>query len=116
MSTTESPSRIAPAEGERRLCSAITETPGSVSASANGRALGALAQRGLQRGERHARAPALDLVARRLDDLIENAHATGASFPVSRTRPSSDSAAAPESTAASATRTPSSSVSARPAT
>jgi hypothetical protein len=39
-SSTCIPSRIAPADGERRLCSAITEIPGRISASWNGRLSG----------------------------------------------------------------------------
>ena len=58
---------------------------------------------------------ALDLVARGLDDAVEDAHATGASSPRQRDAARrAPRAAAPESIAASAARTPSSSVSARP--
>ena len=37
MSLTDDPSRITPADGERRLSSAISEVPGCESASMNGR-------------------------------------------------------------------------------
>ena len=50
-------SRIAPREGERRLCSAITFTrPGRASAAANGRTAGRRPHRGV-RGRRAAAAP-----------------------------------------------------------
>ena len=49
----ERPSRISPAEGERRLCSAISEVPGRASASANGRSSSSLGRGSLELGERH---------------------------------------------------------------
>ena len=69
-----------------------------------GRSTGAL-----ELGERHDLATALDLVARSLNDAVQNAQ-LGASLAVSETRRSSAPAAAPLSIAASAARTPSQAV------
>ena len=79
--------------------------------------LRAAAHLGLELGERLALATALDLLAGRLDDAVQDVHREPpfpARAPVSPTRRSSASAAAPESIAASAARTPASRVSARP--
>ena len=67
------PARISPALGERRLCSAITDTPGSSSASENGPVVAA-AQAALELGEGHLAAPALDVAAGGVDDPVEHAH------------------------------------------
>ena len=115
ISSTVEPSRIAPADGERRLCSAISEMPGPQQRLRERPPLGALGDRGLEPGERHALAAPADLVARVLDDPLEHAHA-GASSLVMSTSRSSAAAARPSSIAASAARTPSSSDSTRPAT
>ena len=88
MSVTSAPSRITPADGERRLCSAISEMPGRVSASWNGAGLRPVVERGLELGEGHDLAAALDLVARGLHDAVQHAQ-VGASLPVSATSRSS---------------------------
>ena len=67
-----SPSRIGPADGERRLCSAISETPGRVSASENGRKPSARrSSMRLELGQRRRLAPPLDLVAGVVDDPVQ---------------------------------------------
>ena len=115
MSSTVAPSRISPADGERRLCSAISEIPGRSSASENGRALRPLGERRLEPRQRHRLAAAVDLVAGVLDDALEHAHARRQLLG-HRHQSLEAAAARPSSSAASAARTPSSSVSARPAT
>ena len=89
--------------------------PGRSSASENGRRSGRSATAASSRDERHRLAAPPDLVARVLDDPLEHAHA-GASSRVISTSRSRLAAARPSSIAASAARTPSSSVSACPAT
>ena len=79
--STVAPSRISPADGERRLCSAITETPGRASASreravlARGRSRRALEL--ARAAPRAAPAPTSSRVA--LDDAVEDVHAAPAS-------------------------------------
>ena len=78
-------------------------------------ALRPLVERRLQLLQRRGPAPTLELLPRRLDDPLENVQ-EGANCCVSATSVSSASAAAPESSACSAARTPRSMLSARPAT
>ena len=68
-------------------------------------ALRPLVERRLQLVQRRGPAPALELLPRRLDDPLENVQ-DGANCCVSATSVSSASAAAPESSACSAARTP----------
>jgi hypothetical protein len=74
---TVDPARISPAEGERRLCSAMTETPGRVSASENGRSVSRADRRQalLEVAQRHRLAPAAHVVTRRVDDPFQRVHA-----------------------------------------
>src|SRR5215211_7082339 len=75
--------------------------------------LRAVVERALELRQRGALAAARDLVARVVDDAVEDVHATE-SLAVRAVRASSEAAAAPESTASAAASTPSRRVSARP--
>ena len=96
-----------PRDGERRLCSAITEMPGRVSASWNGRRLGPVGQRRLA-GARAGPARGAGATSSRvsLDDALEHVHRRARAPRVSAVSASSARAAAPESTASAAAATP----------
>ena len=113
MSSTVEPSRIVPADGERRLCSAISEMPGRSSASSNGRCSGRSAAAASRResGTDSRRRP----TSSRVSSTMRSSTLTPAPAPASAPPAARALAAArPSSIAASAARTPSSSVSRLP--
>ena len=101
-----------PADGERRLCSAITDVPGRDSASANGRPSRPVSTSAAEIGERALALAPPHGVARGVHQLVEPRHHDD----VASTQRSSTDCAAPESIARSAARTPSASVSSPPPT
>ena len=110
------PRGSAPADGERRLCSAITDTPGRVSASENGRKPSARRSSCASSSCRAARTCAGASTSPRVSSTMRSSTLMQTPAPGEARSAASAAAARPSSIAASAARTPASRLSARPAT